>query len=187
MILSDISVPSLHDWVSQELICIGCRPVAWFPWTRDGLRRWDVRGQVCECVCVCVVGVCVMDMDWGRAEKGTRNEMSLTLGCCLISRDPQSSQTVGSWAALPAGPDPFHIAASLARHTCLCGVWGGYRLLSIMTFNQWPTIVIPPPFLSQESLILLTIPLFHISVPQMLLPSMLLLSSQDYWKDLYWR
>ncbi len=72
--------------------------------------------------------------------------MSFDLGALSRRQRPPEQPGGGLRSRFALLPDPFHIAASLARNVCLCGVWRGYRLQSIMTFNRWPTIVIPPPF-----------------------------------------
>lgn len=105
-----ISVHSSHDWVGQELICMcfRCMPVARFPWTRDGLRRWGDGGQMCAVVWWkwIEVGEC--------CELVGEEEMKwvLTLACRLVSRDPPSSQTVA--------PEPLHFfPARSISHACI--------------------------------------------------------------------
>lgn len=57
-----------------------------------------------------------------------RNEMSADLGMLSHQQRPPSSQTVGSWAVLPAGP--IHFALLHHYHATHVSLWslGRYRL-----------------------------------------------------------
>lgn len=132
------------------------------------------------CVCVVLLWIWIEVREGGRAEQW--NE--LWPWCIASSAETLEQPDSRLLSCFTFWVDPFHIAASLAGHTCVCGVWGGFRLQSIMAFNWWPTVVTPLPFFSLRKP--LNYSLFHIPLPQILLPIMLLLSAQDYWKNLVW-
>lgn len=152
---SGITVHGSHDWVSLELISmhIRCRLMVALPWTRDSLRRWGDGGHWCVCV-------------WLSYGYGLRSGREVVLVGAEKWNELWPWRAVSS-AETPEQPDDgLYLPAWSISHCCiistphmsLCGVWGGYRLPSIMTFNRWPTIVKPPPFFSsQGSVTLLTI------------------------------
>lgn len=137
------SLHSSHDWVGQELICMcfWCRPVARFPWTRDGLRRWGGGGQMCAVVWWKWIEV----GEWCKWVGAEKMKWVLTLACRLVSRDPQAARRSPLNHFTFFRPDPSHMTASLACRTWVSVERVGYRLQSIKTSNRWPTIVAPLP------------------------------------------
>lgn len=107
---------SSEPGINLRLICVHfrCRPVARFPWTRDGSRRkCDWWGKnVCGCV-----------TDGGQGDHvelvGGEKWNELRPWCVVPSAETPEQPDSGLLSRSTCRPDPFHVAASLARHTCV--------------------------------------------------------------------
>lgn len=114
---SHLTVHSLHDWASQELICTHFR---WFPWAQNGYGRWGDGGQMCVCVCLVVLWIWIEVREGGGAEQW--NE--LWPWCVVSSAETLEQPDGGLLSFFTWGIS--HRCIISTPHMCLCGVWGRY-------------------------------------------------------------